>query len=230
RARSLPPATAQRNIIAACAQRHCVTTSQRSIPRARLAWLPAVDPPTRVCLPAVDPPTRACLPAGDPPTRACLCPGLAGRCSGLAYRCSGLAGRYRGQKAGDGRLQSYAGVARLPAVVRPAAPDHDQAADLFLPRLPSPRGPLRPGPYRSLRPGWQDVRMQPRPTLPTAPPRQAGARLAADAARARGTDLDHAERPRLFHPSRQIPRATANCHRVTAKCPRAVTGNVLPCA
>lgn len=51
--------------------------------------------------------------------------------------------------------------------------------------------------------------MQHRPTLQTAPPRETGTPLAADAATAWGSDLDHTERSRLFHPSRGLPLVAA---------------------
>jgi hypothetical protein len=54
----------------------------------------------------------------------------------------------------------------LPAAAFPTALDHHQAAVLFVPRLPPARRPLRRRPHRSVRPGGQDLRVQPGPRLP----------------------------------------------------------------
>ena len=171
----------------------------------------------------------ACAAAGHRATRwqitvtapdgTALAHGTAARRSGAmasgarADRRPGAARRVDGRRhrrAGGHRIVRPPALrTRLPAQPCPAAADPGSLQHLHRARLPPPRHGLRPRPHPCLRRRRVDLRMQPGPTLQTAPPRETGAGLAVDAATAWGTDLDHAEWARLFHPARELSLITA---------------------
>ena len=121
--------------------------------------------------------------------------------------------RHRGRRV-DGRRDCRAGGhrivrppalrIRLPTEPRAAAADPDPLQHLHRARLPPPRHSLRPRPHPCLRRRRVDLRVQPGATVQTAPPCETGARMAADPAPAGGTDMDHAERTRVFHSADEL--------------------------
>ena len=84
------------------------------------------------------------VPDPHRPRRPGCCPRLCPCRTRAAGRQSRrVAGQPEDRQPGNRDLQSPAGIGRLPAACRPAAPDQDQEPGLRLPRLPAARSPLR---------------------------------------------------------------------------------------